>query len=121
MFNLNEFESNCCKGLSIVLVILLAIISFQLVGCTSASNGAINVIPKEEVHDTIRNFPLLDTRGVLHKYRDDFDKFIFPRHNEKLTQYCGKHFEWESIKAVYKKEGDGDYRWHYIVSRSKKQ
>ena len=119
MFNLNEFESNCCKGLSIVLVILLAIISFQLVGCTSASNGSINITPKEEVAPS--SFPLLDNRGILHKYRDDFDKFIFPRHNEKLTQYCATHFEWESIKAVYKKEGDGDYRWHYIVSRSKKQ
>ena len=121
MFNLNEFESNCCKGLSIVLVILLAIISFQLVGCTSASNGAINVIPKEEVHDTIRSFPLLDNRGILHKYRDDFDKLIFPRHNRKLTQYCAAHFQLESIKAVWKREGDGYYRWHYIVSRSKKQ
>ena len=121
MFNLNEFESNCCKGLSIVLVILLAILSLQLMGCTSASNGAINVTPKEEVHSTPSSFPLLDHRGILHEYRDNFDKLIFPRHNKKLTQYCATHFQWESIKAVYKRKDDGYYRWHYIVSRSKKQ
>ena len=118
---MTQFESNCCKSLGILLVILLAIISFQLVGCTSASNGAINVIPKEEVHDTIRNFPLLDTRGVLHKYRGNFKSIVFPTHNKKLTQYCGNHFQWEIIKAVWKQEGDEDFRWHYIVIRDKKQ
>jgi hypothetical protein len=92
--------------------------------CTSAPNGAINleeVITIEEPHDTIRSFPLLDNRGVLHKYRDDFDKLIFPKDNRKLTQYCGKHFQWESIKARWKKNNIGEWGWSYMVSRSKKQ
>ena len=102
--------------------IMIAILCIVILNkCTSASNGAINVTPKEEVHSTPSSFPLLDHRGVLHTYRDDFDKLIFPRHNRKLTQYCAAHFQWESIKAVWKREGDGYYRWHYIVSRSKKQ
>ena len=69
----------------------------------------------------LSSFPLLDNRGILHEYRDNFDKLIFPRHNKKLTQYCATHFQWESIKAVYKRKDDCYYRWHYIVSRSKKQ
>ena len=118
---MSNFENICCKVLGIILFLLVIILSVQLIGCTSSSNGAIKITPKEEPHDTIRDYPLLDHRGVLHKYRDNFESIIFPKHNKKLTQYCGTHFQWESIKAVYKREGNSDYRWYYIVSKNKKQ
>ena len=104
--------------MAVMLIVLAVIISIQLVGCTSAANGAINITA--DVPDNIKGYPLLDNRGILHKYRDNYDKIIFPRHNEKLTQFCGIHFQWEVIKSVWKREWDEDYRWHYIVSRSKK-
>ena len=128
MFNLNKFESSCCKGLGIVLIILLTIISFQLVGCTSVVRHIQDAEWKkykaahQRDHDNnIKGYPLLDTRGVLHKYRDNFKSIVFPTHNKKLTQYCGIHFQWEVIKEVWKQEGDEDFRWHYIVIRDKKQ
>ena len=35
VFNLNEFESKACKVMAVILVILLSLLSFQLMGCTS--------------------------------------------------------------------------------------
>ena len=65
-------------------------------------------------------FPLVDYKGVTHKYRDNFSKLIFPTHNEKLTQYCKVHREWENIKAVWSRDKvQGHYRWHYYVSKHK--
>ena len=73
-------------------------------------------------HPTYQNeqFPLIDYKGVVHRYRDDFDKLIFPRHNEKLTQYCAVHYDWENIKAVWSRDKvQGHYRWNYYVSKHK--
>ena len=103
-----------------MILALLCIVLFKK--CTSAPNGAINLdVIIEEPHDTSSSFPLLDTRGVLHTYRDDFDKLIFPKDNNKLTQYCATHFQWESIRARWKKDNAGEWGWSYMVSRSKKQ
>ena len=117
---MSNFENISCKVLGIILFILVTILSVQLMGCTST-------IPKEK--PTIRDYPLLDHRGILHKYRDDFKSIVFPTHNEKLTQYCGTHFQWESVTAMWKSGGDNighreeaDYhRWIYIVIKTKKQ
>ena len=65
-------------------------------------------------------FPLVDYKGVTHKYKDNFSKLIFPTHNEKLTQYCKVHREWENIKAVWSRDKvQGHYRWNYYVSKHK--
>jgi hypothetical protein len=110
---MSNFEEIACKGLGIILFLLVIILSVQLMGCTLS--------PKEEFYNTPTSFPLLDTRDILHKYRDNFDKIIFPRNNQLLTRYCGAHFQWESIKAVWKCEEDGNYKWYYTISKSKKQ
>ena len=73
-------------------------------------------------HPTYQNeqFPLIDYNGVVHRYRDNFDKLVFPRHNEKLTQYCSVHYDWENIKAVWSRDKvQGHYRWNYYVSKHK--
>ena len=106
--------------MAIILVILLSLLSFQLMGCTLAANRSIN-IPGDLQVKAIEGYPLLDNRGILHKYRDNFKSIIFPTHNKKLTQYCGTHFQWEVIKSVWKRKDDDNYSWHYIVRRSKKQ
>ena len=65
-------------------------------------------------------FPLVDYKGVTHKYKDNFSKLVFPTHNEKLTQYCKVHREWENIKAVWSRDKvQGHYRWNYYVSKHK--
>ena len=74
-------------------------------------------------HPTYQNeqFPLVDYKGVVHRYRDDFDKLIFPRHNRKLTQYCSIHYHWENIKAVWSKDKiNGQFRWNYFVTKDRK-
>ena len=75
-----------------------------------------------KTHPTYQNeqFPLVDYKGVVHRYRDNFDKLIFPRHNEKLTQYCAVHYDWENIKAVWSRDKvQGHYRWNYYVTKHK--
>ena len=56
----------------------------------------------------------------MHKYTDNFDSFIFPQDNRKLTQYCAFHHEWENIKAVYKKDENGEWKYSYVVTKNKK-
>ena len=76
-------------------------------------------VPIARVPTKITSYPLIDYKGEKHKYRDNFDSFIFPQHNHKLTQYCAFHFEWEDIKAVYKKDENGEWGYSYIVSKNK--
>ena len=65
-------------------------------------------------------YPLVDYKGVTHKYKDNFSKLIFPTHNEKLTQYCKVHREWENIKAVWSRDKVQEhYSWNYYVSKHK--
>ena len=115
--------------MAVILVILLSLLSFQLMGCTSVirvlqdSDWKKYEAAHQRDHDNnrIEGYPLLDNRGILHKYRGNFKSIVFPTHNKKLTQFCGIHFQWEVIKAVWNQEGDDDFRWHYIVIRDKKQ
>jgi hypothetical protein len=65
-------------------------------------------------------YPLRDAKGMMHEYRDNFDKMIFPKHNKKLTQYCSIHRHWEDIKAQWSKNGGDYYRWQYYVVKNKK-
>ena len=91
------------------------LICLLFTGCTSTTKG----IPIARVPTKITSYPLIDYKGEQHKYRDNFDSFIFPQHNQKLTQYCAFHFEWEDIKVVYKKDEDGEWGYSYIVSKNK--
>ena len=79
----------------------------------------IKEVPIARVPTKITSYPLKDYKGELHKYRDNFDSFIFPRDSKKLTQYCAFHFDWEDIKAVYKKDENGEWGYSYIVSKNK--
>jgi len=67
-----------------------------------------------------RLYPLIDNKVIMHKYRDNFDKMIFPKHNAKLTQYCSLHRDWEDIRAVWSKNGGDEFRWQYYVMKNKK-
>ena len=85
-------------------------------GCSSVTKG----IPIARVPTKITSYPLIDNRGIEHKYRDKVDSFIFPHDNKKLTQFCAFHFHWEDIKAVYRKDEDGKWGYTYIVNKNKK-
>ena len=99
----------------LLLCMIFCLISWK---CTTAPD-----VPPDEairVPTKVTSYPLIDHKGVQHKYRDNFDSFLFPQHNEKLTQYCAFHFEWEDIKAVYKKDENGEWGFSYIVNKNKK-
>jgi predicted component of type VI protein secretion system len=92
------------------------LICLLFTGCTSTTKG----IPIARVPTKITSYPLIDNRGIEHKYRDKVDSFIFPHDNKKLTQFCAFHFHWEDIKAVYRKDEDGKWGYTYIVNKNKK-
>ena len=105
-----------------ILFFLLGFWMLAIIGCTSASNGAINKKPPiARVPTKITSYPLVDYKGELHKYRDNFDSFVFPQHNQKLTQYCAFHYEWENIKVKYAKDENGEWGYTYIVSKNKRR
>ena len=68
-----------------------------------------------------RLYPLMDDKAIIHQYKDNFDKLIFPRHNEKLTQYCSVHLDWEDIKAKWSKNNQHEFKWQYYVSKHTKR
>ena len=82
--------------------------------CSSSGKPPIARVPTK-----ITSYPLHDVKGDIHKYRDNFDSFIFPQDNKKLTQYCSFHFEWENIKAVWSKDKKGKWGYSYIVTKHK--
>ena len=88
----------------IILVILLL-----LSGCASTNQDG-----KTETH-----YPLIDTRLKIHKYKENIQWMIFPKHNTKLTQYCSVHFEWEDIQPIYRQINE-EYKWVYQVKKNKK-
>ena len=92
------------------------LICLLFTGCTST----INRVPIARVPTKITSYPLIDNRGIEHKYRDKVDSFIFPHDNKILTQFCEFHFHWEDIKAVYRKNEDGKCGYTYIVNKNKK-
>ena len=77
-------------------------------------------------------FPLLDNRGILHEYKSDTKTYKRITHpsTDKLTLYCGSHFQWETIRIMWKRGNltkiehreEGSYwRWTYVVTKNKKQ
>ena len=87
--------------------------------CSSSGNAPLNNAPVARVPTKITSYPLHDVKGEIHKYRDNFDSFIFPQDNKTLTQYCSFHFEWENIKAVGSKDKKGKWGYSYIVTKHK--
>ena len=93
------------------------ILLYSIVVFSCATTYPDKVIIEEPVK---QYYPLIDNKAIMHKYRDNFDKMIFPQHNEKLTQYCAIHKNWEDIKAMWSKNGGDYYRWQYNVKKNKK-
>ena len=84
-----------------LLFFLCGYITFNIIGC---ANATIVKAPIARIPTKVTSYPLIDYKGVEHKYRDNFDSFVFPGDNTKLTQYCAFHYEWENIKVVYRKK-----------------
>ena len=104
--------------LSFFYLLIVLIFVLLLKGC--AKNTTHKGVPIARVPTKITSYPLIDYKGEQHKYRDNFDSFIFPQHNQKLTQYCAFHFHWEDIKVVYRKDENGEWGYTYIVNKNKK-
>ena len=98
-----------------ILFLLCGFIMFSIIGCATNTKVPIARVPTK-----VTSYPLVDYKGVEHKYTDNFDSFIFPNDNKKLTQYCSFHFDWENIQAVYRKDEDGKWNYTYIVNKDKK-
>ena len=87
--------------------------------CSSSGNAPLNNAPVARVPTKITSYPLIDVKGIEHKYRDNFDSFVFPQDNQKLTQYCVFHFEWENIQAIWSKDKKGKWSYSYSVKKDK--
>jgi hypothetical protein len=107
--------------LTIIHIILCLLAVFILNRCSYKILDTASPEYNLKHHPTYNNTPysLLDYKGVLHKYRVDLKSKSFPQDNRELTQYCGIHFHWEDIKAVYGKVGK-DFTWTYYVNQNKK-
>ena len=106
-------------------VFLLLCFVVVLVNWNCATGGTTvgwtdNGAPIVRVPTKITSYPLLDSYGEQHKYRELFDSFIFPQNNKKLTLYCAFHFEWEDIRAVYGKDENDYWGYSYVVTKNKK-
>ena len=129
---LSDFENIACKVMGIILVILLCLLAFQLMGCSIPTHGT-TVGWTDSGAPIVRSsssFPLLDNRDILHEYRNEYTRITHPTHNDELTLYCAVHFQWETVKIVWKRgnltkiehrEESSYWRWTYMVSRNKKQ
>jgi hypothetical protein len=111
----------------------LACLALTQVGCAHSTSRTIGWTDNgAPIVRSSSSYPLLDNRGILHEYRDSkaYPKIIKPTHNDELTIYCGSHFQWETVKIVWKRGNlvkiehreEIDYwRWNYNVTRNKKQ
>ena len=115
---------------SLIKAILLGLALTQ-VGCAHSTSQTIGW-RSMSTQASPSSFPLLDNRGILHEYRDSkaYPKITKPTHNDELTIYCGSHFQWETVKIVWKRgnltkiehrEENSFWRWNYNVTRNKKQ
>ncbi len=95
---------------------LLTLCTIVVLNCSNAR--VHDVIMDEPVE---RFYPLRDAKGMMHEYRNNFDKMIFPKHNVALTQYCTIHRHWEDIKPQWSKNGGDYYRWQYNVKKNSKR
>jgi hypothetical protein len=111
----------------------LACLALTQVGCAHSTSQTIGWTDNgAPIVRAPSSFPLLDNRGILHEYRDSkaYPKITKPTHNDELTIYCGSHFQWETVKIVWKRgnltkiehrEENSFWRWNYNVTRNKKQ
>ena len=111
-----------------IIFFLCGFIIFSIIGCANSTNGKA---PIARIPTKVTSYPLIDYKGVEHKYRDNFDSFVFPGDNTKLTQYCAFHHQWEDIKVVYRKKPKrsskqlgrnkgGSWGYEYVVTLNKK-
>ena len=59
----------------------------------------------------ISSYSFIETNGKIHSYTDDNLYNL----DKKSVRYCQKHFEWETIKIRYTKNGKV-----YLVDKKKK-
>ena len=109
----------------------LACLALTQVGCAHSTSQTIGWTDNgAPIVRSSSSYPLLDNRGILHEYRTDHNRITHPKVNDKLTLYCASHFQWETLKIVWRRsdltkiehgEENSYWRWTYIVSRNKKQ
>ena len=122
--SLNKYTS------MVKLMIYLGLIGLALFSCAA---GGTTIGWTDNGAPIVRapsSFPLLDNRGILHEYRESYNRVIKPSHNDELQVYCGVHRQWETLRIAWKRgnlakiehrEESSYWRWTYMVSRSKKQ
>ena len=58
-----------------IIFFLCGFIIFSIIGCANSTNGKA---PIARIPTKVTSYPLIDYKGVEHKYRDNFDSFVFP-------------------------------------------
>jgi hypothetical protein len=116
-------------------VSLLGLALISLVLFTRCATGGTTIGWTDNgapIVNTSQAFPVLDNRGILHEYKSDSKTYKRITHpsTDKLTLYCGVHFQWETLRIQWKRsnltnighrEENSFWRWTYIVTRNKKQ
>ena len=83
--------------------------------CILLFKGCGSTRPEE----TTVYYPLIDTHLKYHKYKENIHLMIFPKQNQKLTQYCALHYVWDDITPIYRKI-NGQWKYIYRVNINKK-
>ena len=94
--------------------VMLHIIPIIILIILSVSCSTINTQGHIET-----NYPLIDTRLRIHKYKDNIQWKIYPLDKKLLTHYCKNHHQWEDIRPTYRKVNE-EMKWVYRVSKNKK-
>ena len=104
------------------LVLYLTILTVLNINCISTGiNTGINTGKNIKYREPIKEYELIDYNGILHSYKDDINKMVFPIHNKLLTQYCREHKSWEDIRAKWSQDKlaePGNYRYNYYVKEN---
>jgi hypothetical protein len=112
--------TNLIQLISLALLILLSL-SCAAGGTTIGwtDNGA-PIVRSKTSRNSIKfassSFPLLDNRGILHKYKA-CPLITRPTHMTVQQVYCGSHYKWETLRIVWRRDKllTQVWKWTYIV------
>lgn len=112
---MTSFEKAACRVLGVLLLGVLVILYLQLLSCTNAPNGAIDLSPQKTGKT---GYELKGFHGKIHRYKEDIGSIplsSFPMSNRYLTQYCLNHYMTECI-SLRITNINKERKQHYIIN-----
>lgn len=92
-------------------LIVVSCLFMHDIGCTTAPNGAINVVkPVEDPEGYVIYDRYYETNHI-------YNQPIITHHMEKLTLFCKKHRKWEVITPLWDQTNNNYY---YLIKQHKR-